>query len=41
MAKAEKFFNVENLYDMKNVGLVHYINNALRANYIMEKIKTM
>lgn len=39
MAKAEKFFNVENLYDMKNVGLVHYINNALRANYIMEKDK--
>ena len=24
---------------MKNVGLVHYINNALRANYIMEKDK--
>ncbi len=39
MAKAEKFFNVENLYDIKNVGLVHYINNALRANYIMEKDK--
>ncbi len=37
MAKAERFFNVENLYDVRHVGLVHYINNALRANYIMEK----
>ncbi len=37
--KAEKVFNVENLYDIRNVGLVHYINNALRANYIMEKDK--
>ena len=39
MAKAEKYFNVENLYDVKHVGLVHHINNALRANYIMEKDK--
>lgn len=39
MEKAERFFNVENLYDIRNVGLVHYINNALRANYIMEKDK--
>ena len=39
MQKAERFFNVENLYDIRHVGLVHYINNALRANYIMEKNK--
>ena len=39
MQKAERFFNVDNLYDIRHVGLVHYINNALRANYIMEKNK--
>lgn len=39
MAKAEKYFNVDNLYDVKNVTIVHHINNALRANYIMEKDK--
>ena len=36
MEKAERFFSVENLYDIKYVSLVHHINNALRANYIME-----
>ena len=39
MEKGERFFNVDNLYDIRHVGLVHYINNALRANYIMEKNK--
>ncbi len=33
--KAEEFFNLENLYDIDNVALTHYIDNALRANYIM------
>ncbi len=37
MARAEHFFNVPNLYDVKYVTLVHHINNALRANYIMSK----
>ena len=35
--RAEKFFNLENLYDVNNVVLLHHINNALRANYIMTK----
>lgn len=35
--KAENFFNLENLYDLENVQLLHHINNALRANYIMQK----
>jgi preprotein translocase subunit SecA len=35
MAKAERFFGVDNLYDIKHVSLLHHINNALRANYIM------
>ncbi|MGT2910317.1 preprotein translocase subunit SecA [Streptococcus cameli] len=33
--KAEKFFNLKNLYDIENVALTHFIDNALRANYIM------
>ncbi len=33
--KAEKFFRLENLYDIENVALTHFIDNALRANYIM------
>ena len=33
--KAEEYFHVENLYDLENVALTHYIDNALRANYIM------
>ncbi|MBM7642107.1 preprotein translocase subunit SecA [Streptococcus loxodontisalivarius] len=33
--KAEEFFNLNNLYDIENVALTHYIDNALRANYIM------
>ncbi|MCK9537108.1 MAG: preprotein translocase subunit SecA [Bacilli bacterium] len=35
MEKAERFFSIENLYDVKHVSLLHHINNALRANYIM------
>ena len=34
MERAEKYFNVKNLYDLDNVNLVHRINNALKANYI-------
>ena len=34
--KAEKYFHVDNLYDMNNAELVHYINQALRANYSMK-----
>ena len=37
MAKAEHYFGVENLYDVKYVTLVHRINNALKANYTMFK----
>ncbi len=34
--KAEKMFKVNNLYDINNATLVHYINQALRANYSMK-----
>lgn len=33
--KAESYFNLANLYDIENVALTHFIDNALRANYIM------
>ena len=34
--KAEKTFSVDNLYDIKNTNLVHFINQALKANYAMK-----
>ncbi len=34
--KAERFFLVDNLSDIDNIELNHYINNALRANFIMK-----
>ena len=37
IAKAESYFHIDNLYDITNVTLLHHINNALRANYIMER----
>lgn len=33
--KAEKVFRLPNLYDVNNTALVHHIDQALRANYIM------
>ncbi|MBQ2639679.1 MAG: preprotein translocase subunit SecA [Bacilli bacterium] len=34
--KAEKHFHIDNLYDINNATLVHFINQALRANYSMK-----
>lgn len=36
IAKAEKHFRVENLYDINNSSLVHFINQALHANFAMK-----
>ena len=33
--KAEKFFAIDNLYDLENAALTHFVDNSLRANYIM------
>ncbi len=33
--KAERAFRIENLYDIKHAVLLHHINNALKANYVM------
>ncbi|WP_270279555.1 preprotein translocase subunit SecA [Vagococcus bubulae] len=35
ITKAEKYFDVENLYDIENTSLTHYVDQSLRANYIM------
>lgn len=37
ISEAEKNFQVDNLYDIKNTNLVHFINQALKANYSMKK----
>ena len=34
--KAEKAFHINNLYDVDNATLLHFINQALRANYSMK-----
>ncbi|MGN1339319.1 MAG: preprotein translocase subunit SecA [Oscillospiraceae bacterium] len=36
VAKAEKYFGVENLMDPDNTTLLHHINQAIRANGIMK-----
>ena len=33
--KAEKWYKVDNLYDIDHTSLVHFINQALKANYAM------
>ena len=35
--KAEKSFSVDNLYDINHTTLVHFINQALKANYSMKR----
>lgn len=37
--KAEKYFNLKNLYDPENTPLTHHLDQALRANYIMHRDK--
>ena len=37
IAKAEKFFNIENLADPENATLSHHINQAMRARGLMKK----
>lgn len=37
IAKAEKYFNVENLADIENTTLLHHINQAMRARGIMKR----
>ena len=36
-SKCEKKFGLDNFYDIANTALVHYVNQALKANYFMKK----
>ncbi|KFZ26657.1 MAG: Protein translocase subunit SecA [Candidatus Izimaplasma bacterium HR2] len=36
ISRAESYFTLENLYELKNVGLLHSITNALKANFTMD-----
>lgn len=36
IAKAERFYNIDNLSDIENTEINHDINNALKARYIMK-----
>ncbi|MGI8315510.1 preprotein translocase subunit SecA [Halobacillus mangrovi] len=35
--KAERFFKIDNLYDLSNVSLIHHINQALKAHTSMHR----
>ena len=37
IAKAERYFDLENLADLENATLTHHINQALKAHGIMKK----
>jgi preprotein translocase subunit SecA len=37
VTKAEKLFNVENLYSAENANLPHILDQALKSNYLFEK----
>ena len=37
VAKAERYFGVENLMDPENMTLLHHINQAIRANGLMQR----
>src|SRR5699024_9222724 len=35
--KAERFFNIENLFDLEHVSLTHHITQALKAHVAMKR----
>jgi len=37
VAKAERHFGLDNLYDLDHVTLLHHINNAVKAHFTMER----
>ncbi|MDO5109488.1 MAG: preprotein translocase subunit SecA [Erysipelotrichaceae bacterium] len=37
VSKAERVFRVDNLYNLSHTQLLHHINQALKANYVMMK----
>ncbi len=36
IARAERYFSLDNLYDLSHVSILHSINNAIKANYTMD-----
>ncbi len=36
IAKCERFFNVDNLYDLEHASIVHNLHQALKANYTLD-----
>ncbi|MFI3329664.1 MAG: preprotein translocase subunit SecA [bacterium] len=39
VTRAERAFGVSNIYDIQYVALLHHIDNALKANFVMKKDK--
>jgi preprotein translocase subunit SecA len=37
IARAERYFSLDNLYNLTHVGILHSINNAIKANYTMDR----
>jgi len=37
VAKAERYFSIENLSDPKNIEYMHHINQAIRAHFLMKR----
>ena len=37
MAQCEQYFDIQNFSDPDNMELNHYVNQALRANYLMKR----
>ncbi len=37
LEKAEKLFKVDNLFNLENAGMVHHLDQALKAHYLFEK----
>ena len=36
IGRAERHFSLDNLYDLSHVGILHSINNAIKANFTMD-----
>ncbi len=39
IGEAEKFFKIENLYDLRNMDTLHQVNQSLKAHFLFEKDK--
>jgi preprotein translocase subunit SecA len=37
IARAERYFSLDNLYDLTHVSILHSINNAIKANFTMDR----